>query len=119
MGHHPLSRNYDAWRLSTPWGHHPMPRTRTVTAPLLIEAGDIQIDGEGEYDTETGELVTVWANGIAHAVHEVSAMLAVFAPRQTGAWDRDMDPDELNERLERQAETDACDAADYRRGLGD
>lgn len=114
MGHHNLPRSYDAWRLSSPWDDEPT-RTGTVSASLFIEAGEMTIDAEGEYDADTGELVTVWVNGTSHPVHEVAAMLAIFAPRQTGVWDRDMDPDELHERIQSAAEADACDRADYQR----
>lgn len=74
---------YDAWRTPPPWDM-PGKRARfapeTVTTPLFIEAGELTMDAEGEYDATTGTLVTVVLNGLHLPVHEVAAMLKRFAP---------------------------------------
>lgn len=117
MGHHNLPRDYDAWRLSTPWDDHKrhVATPATIRQCLLIEAGEITIDADGEYDTESCELVTVWINGVDFAPHQVSAMLAVFAPRQTGHWDADMDSDEMGNLISELIEDSECYRADYQR----
>lgn len=119
MGLHNLPANYDAWRTTPPSEYSAKPGylPDTLTTPLCIEAGEITIDAMGDYDADTGELVSVQINGIDFAVHEVEAMLQKFAPRQTGHWDRDMSPDKLNDLLNEAAGDYECDRADYLRGL--
>ena len=122
MGLHNLPPSYDTWRTATPWDaedrrHRSSPDT--IDESLLIEAGEITIDAVGEYDTNTCALVTVRINGADFAPHQVAAMLALFAPRHTGAWDADMDSDEMGNRLGEIAEDYESDRADYQRGLRD
>ena len=69
----------------------------TFCTPLLIEAGEVQIDAEGEYDADTGALVSVRINGRQIPVHAVETALEALAPGDLGPWSRDLDAARLTE----------------------
>lgn len=69
----------------------------TFCTPLLIEARDVQIDAEGEYDADTGALVSVRINGRQIPVHAVETALEALAPGDLGPWSRDLDEARLTE----------------------
>ena len=71
----------------------------TVTRPLLIEAGDVQIDAAGTYDTETGALVAVHINGAQLRPHEVATGLLMLCPDGAGTWDAPLDEAGLAEAV--------------------
>lgn len=78
---------------------HIFPPPATVTRLLLIEAGDVQIDASGDYDTETGALVAVTINGQRLRPHEVAMGLLLLCPEGAGSWSAPLDETELAEAL--------------------
>lgn len=72
----------------------------TVTRPLCIEAGDVQIDAEATYCTETGALVSIRINGREFAPHTVEAGVKTFAREEPCLWMRGLDGAELQEAIE-------------------
>jgi hypothetical protein len=96
-----LPAGYDAWRTAGPEDFAPK-RPSYVPAedrrPLMIEAGDIQIDAWGVYETDAGALMSVEINGQHFSPDEVRAKLnAMGCATVQGAWDDSLEPDELNQ----------------------
>jgi len=86
----------------------------TVTTPLMIDCGDVQIDAIGTYDAESGCLETVTINKRNLTVAQVSAALFILCPDDLGAWSDDLDGDELNVLMQEAAEDAACDYGDWK-----
>ncbi|RHZ96490.1 hypothetical protein D1114_07210 [Cereibacter sphaeroides] len=78
---------------------HIFPPPATVTRLLLIEAGDVQIDCTGDYDTETGALTAVTINGRRLHTHEVATGLLLLCPEGAGTWSAPLDEAELAEAV--------------------
>ena len=91
---------------------HTFSRPSSVTTPLLIEAGDVQIDAYGIYDAESGCLESVTINKRNLTVAQVSAALHLLCPDHYGPWADDLDDDTLNVLLNEAA-------ADWLDGYGD
>jgi hypothetical protein len=88
-----------------------------VTTPLLIEAGDVQIDAYGTYDVVSGSLETVIINGRKVSPDKITAALNLICPQSIGPWDDDLDGAKINELLNEDAENAACDWADWQRDM--
>lgn len=71
----------------------------TITRLLLIDAGDVQIDATGTYDTETGALTAVHINGQRLHPHEVATGLLMLCPYGAGTWSAPLDETELAEAV--------------------
>lgn len=106
---------YDAWKLATPDDGPVI--TGTISTPLMIEAGDVQIDAIGEYEAGTGALVSVRINGREIAVHAVEGALDVLAPGATGPWSDDLDAARLTELCNEAMQDAADERGDYLRDL--
>lgn len=110
---------YDAWRTTPPWDKataRPRFCPQTVSTPLLIEAGEVQIDASGHYSTTTGELVSVEINGQHISPDAVSAALGVLCrPGDAGQWDDDLDEDVLADLIRIEAQDAEADWADSQR----
>ena len=91
---------------------HTFSRPSSVTTPLLIDCGDVQIDAYGTYDAESGALETVTINKREFTVAQVSAALFILCPDHVGPWSDDLDGDTLNVLLNEAA-------ADYADEYGD
>ena len=119
MGHHSLPRDYDAWRTTPPWD---MGRTvwtpDTVTTPLLIEAGEIQIDATGTYDGETGGLLSVRVNGREIAPHQVAQAMLLLGEDHC-PWADDLDGSRLTELCQQAARDREDERADWQRDMRD
>ena len=87
-----------------------------LETPLMIEAGDVQIDAIGHYD-ENGALITVFINDCNLAVAQVSAALFILCPDDVGPWADDLDGDTLNVLMNEAAENAACERAEHQREL--
>lgn len=120
MGYHNLPPSYDAWRL-TPPNDSPSRRTRfepdTVSAPLCIEAGEVQIDATGTYDADTGSLLSVRINGVERSIHTVSTALGLLCGPDAAGWDDDLSPDRLTELVAEAASDAEADWADRQRDM--
>lgn len=118
MGLHNLPASYDAWRTTPP---DDAPRKRRlycpddVSAPLLIEGREVQIDATGTYDALTGALVSVQINGRHLPVHQVEAAMTILCPGDTGDWTADLSADRLNELCAEAARDVADDYGDWLR----
>jgi hypothetical protein len=91
---------------------HTFSRPSSVTTPLLIDCGDVQIDAYGTYDAESGWLESVTINKREFTVAQVSAALFILCPDDVGPWADDLDGDTLNVLLNESA-------ADYADEYGD
>ena len=120
MGYHNLPPSYDAWRL-TPPNDSPSRLARfepdTVSAPLCIEAGEVQIDATGTYDADTGSLLSVRINGVERPVHTVSTALGLLCGADAHGWDADLDPYRLTELVDEAAQDAEADWGDYRHDM--
>ncbi len=119
MGLHNLPASYDAWRTTPP---DDFPRNlrglpETIMSALLIEAGDVQIDAEGIYSTETGELVAVQINARQRSVAEIARALASLGVSDDAGtkWDADLCPVKLGELIADQLGSDRDDYGDWLR----
>lgn len=88
-----------------------------VTTPLLIEAGEVQIDAMGWYGVESGCLESVTINKRDLTVAQVNAALFILCPGDTGAWSDDLDGNTLDLLLNEAAHDAACDHADHQREI--
>ena len=92
-------------------------RPSTVTTPLLIEAGDVQIDAYGTYDVVSGSLETVIINGRKVSPDKITAAMNLICPQSVGPWDDDLDGSKLNNLVSEDAQ-DAADAwGDWQRDM--
>lgn len=113
-----LPPGYDAWRTAGPEDFSPKRPGYVpdeVRRPLLIEAGDVQIDAWGHYETESGALLSVEING-QHICPDAlrMALCGMCCASEQGAWDDSLDTDALDE-IARDAADDYADWA-YEQG---
>lgn len=118
--------DYDFWRLTPPEDRQPARMARldaiaSVTAPLLIEGGDLQIDAVGVYDAHSGSLVSVIIGGNALAPHTVDQAIALLGLTEAvGPWGDDLAADKLDALIYEEwqdREADRADARHSERGL--
>ena len=89
----------------------------TVSTPLMIDIGDVQIDTIGWYDAESGSLESVTINKRELTVAQISAALFILCPDDAGPWAADLDGDTMNVLLNEAAEDAAGDHADHQRNM--
>lgn len=90
----------------------------TVTTPLCIEAGDLQLDAYGTYGATHGDLLSVRVNGRELSISDINAALHVLrCDTLAGDWSDDLDPDELTELINEAAQDAEADWGDYMRDL--
>ena len=85
----------------------------SVTRNLLIEAPFVCIDADGEYDAETGELVTVWVGRKPVWPDDIARVLTLLGCDYPG-WKADLDQHVLGELVAQAAQDMADDYADWR-----
>ena len=88
-----------------------------VESPLMVEAGDVQIDAIGFYDVESGCLESVTINKRNLTVAQVSAALFILCPDDLGAWSDDLDGAELDVLVNEAANDARDDWGDHQRDL--
>jgi len=85
----------------------------TLTHPLTIELGEFYLDTDGEYDRDTGALVTIRIQGRDVDPEPLRVLLAGLLGRELDA----LDGDTLDRLLEEEAENAACERADHARDM--
>ena len=85
----------------------------TLTHPLTIELGEFYLDTDGEYDRDTGALVTIRIMGRDVDPEPLRVLLAGLLGRELD----ELDGDTLDRLLNEESENAACDRADHLRDL--
>jgi len=91
---------------------HTFSRPSSVTTPLLIDCGDVQIDAYGIYDAESGALESATINKRIVPTCAIVAALCLLRVEDAAQWVDDLDGDTLNVLLNEAA-------ADYADEYGD
>jgi len=116
---HILPPSYDAWRTTPPWDRdRPAWTPDSVETPLLIEAGEIQIDATGTYDGDTGTLLSVRINRREIAVHQIAQAMQLLGEDRC-PWADDLDAHALAELCEQAARDREDDRGDWLRDQKD
>ena len=85
----------------------------TITHPLTIDLCELFLDTDGEYDRDTGALVTIRIHGRDVDPEPLRVMLAGLLRRELDA----LDGETLDRLLNEEAENAACDRADHARDM--
>jgi len=85
----------------------------TLTHPLTIELGELFLDTDGEYDRDTGALVTIRIHGRDVDPEPLRVLLSGLLGRELDA----LDGETLDRLLNEEAENAACERADHLRDL--
>ena len=84
-----------------------------ITHPITIELGELFLDTDGEYDRDTGALVSIRIMGRDVDPEPLRVLLAGLLGRELDA----LDGDTLDRLLEEEAENAACERADHARDM--
>ena len=85
----------------------------TLTHPLTIELGELFLDTDGEYDRDTGALISIRIQGRDVDPEPLRVLLSGILGRELDA----LDGETLDRLLNEEAENAACDMADHLRDL--
>jgi len=85
----------------------------TLTHPLTIELGELFLDTDGEYDRDTGALVTIRIHGRDVDPEPLRVLLSGLLGRELDA----LDGETLDRLLNEEAENAACERADDARDM--
>ena len=85
--------------------------TNTITHPVTIDLDEFYLDTDGEYDRETGTLLSIRIHGRDVDPEPLRVMLAGLLRRELDA----LDGETLDRLLEEEAENIAAEKADYMR----
>jgi len=84
-----------------------------ITHPITIELGELFLDTDGEYDRDTGALISIRIQGRDVDPEPLRVLLAGLLGRELDA----LDGDTLDRLLEEEAENAACERADHARDM--
>jgi len=84
-----------------------------LTHPLTIELGEFYLDTDGEYDRDTGALISIRIQGRDVDPEPLRVLLSGILGRELDA----LDGETLDRLLNEEAENAACDMADHLRDL--
>ena len=85
----------------------------TLTNPITIEIGELFLDTDGEYDRDTGALVTIRVMGRDVDPEPLRVMLSGLLGSELDA----LDGETLDRLMNEESESAACDMADHQRDL--
>ena len=84
-----------------------------LTHPLTIDLGELFLDTDGEYDRDTGALVSISIHGRDVDPEPLRVLLAGLLGRELD----ELDGDTLDRLLNEESENAACERADHARDL--